>query len=1245
MGRLERIELSNFKSYRGHHVIGPFGTLSAVIGPNGAGKSNLMDAISFVLGVNSSALRSSNMRDLIYRGRAMELPRDGAGADDDADDDSQAQANSAYVLAVYLDDDGNEMQFKRTVSSKGASEYRLDGKAITKEQYMAVLEQQKILVRARNFLVFQGDVEAVASQSPQDLTTLIEQISGSLELKKDYEQLKAAQEKATETSAENYNRKRHLNAELKQLAAHQSEAARFELLKEELEQNQIQHMLWKLFHYEHDINTLEDAAAEMQESLAEFEALKGEAEERLNTVRQEQARATKRILRAERTIKKKEKDFGDLTPDVLKTNQQLLHSTKKLDNARVLLDKSRREADQLRSGVEEVKKELQQVQRAHKKFEQDAKKQQQRKGTVLSEADIAEYSAKKQEVTQQAIKLQSRLGSHMQTLKAANEALQRAVSKIQELEDRANKMSRDDRRMAVERKEKLEATIAQLTQELAQEQSKQSSMDAKRRSLQEQEASLNEKLLDLSNRLLEARIDQRDNERRKQYSEMVELLKSSFDGVQGSLFEKAKPTQRKYDQAISIVLGRNAEAIIVDSQKIAKECIQFLREQRRGHATFLPLDSLTFKPENPKYRSLHQQARMAIDVLVFEDRYKTAVQYACGNAIVCESLDVAKYICYEKGHQIKAVTIDGTIIHKSGMITGGSSGHDSGASRWEEREVENMKRAHEKINADLAEITKEKRRLADDNALRSGILSLQNQLSYARQDQDAAVGRIATLDKELEHIDQELRTLQPKREELQQKADMESQAVETLKQQVAQIEDAVFVDFCRRLGIANIRAYEDEKLRVVQEANQQLVEYSTHISRLQNTLSFEEMQLQYVEARVQKVQEQVDEEARARDEIEQRKTKLESSVNAARQELEEYRQSELQAARAEQEQQSEAVAKARKQLRTLEREIDDIKKKITHHEDNAARLLSDRLSILRKASLEDLPLPLSEGRLDDVTYADTQQSSAMDVDGAEQDIMSASERALSQKSRSVVVDFSQLDDDLKENGSEEVEAQFVSRMEQLNDELERMAPNLRVLDSMSGVKDKFEASEQDFEVARRRAKTAKERFNAVRDERIQRFTKAFTHISEVIDGIYKELTRSTNFPLGGTAYLSLENEEEPYLDGVKYHAMPPMKRFRDMDQLSGGEKTIAALALLFAIHSVQPAPFFVLDEVDAALDNANVSKIARYVREHASDKFQFIVISLKNSFFEKAHGLMGVYRDQDVNSSKILTLDLDQFEE
>jgi structural maintenance of chromosome 1 len=203
---------------------------------------------------------------------------------------------------------------------------------------------------------------------------------------------------------------------------------------------------------------------------------------------------------------------------------------------------------------------------------------------------------------------------------------------------------------------------------------------------------------------------------------------------------------------------------------------------------------------------------------------------------------------------------------------------------------------------------------------------------------------------------------------------------------------------------------------------------------------------------------------------------------------------------------------------------------------------------------------------------------------------------------------------------------------------------MKAIDRLEGVESRLKGTEKEFEDARRAATRAKRDFEEVKEQRFELFNKAFTHIAEQIGQVYKDLTRSTTFPMGGTAYLDMEDTDHPFLSGIRYHAMPPLKRFRDMEHLSGGEKTMAALALLFAVHSYQPSPFFVLDEVDAALDNANVSKIAGYIREHAGPGMQFVVISLKTGLFEKSEALVGVYRDQVANSSKAVTLDLRRYQ-
>lgn len=217
-----------------------------------------MDAISFVLGVKSAQLRSSQLKDLVYRGRRLAKEggtEQGSEAvqeqDSDDDDEGEGTAKKAWVLAVYVDADEKEWRFQRTcvcflsldidvlpiyafrISTTGTSEYKLNSKVVTYSAYNAALTSHNILVKAKNFLVFQGDVEAVASQSPRELSKLIDQISGSLELAGEYEKAKEAQDRATENATFNFTKRRGINGEIKQYTEQKREAERFEALCQE----------------------------------------------------------------------------------------------------------------------------------------------------------------------------------------------------------------------------------------------------------------------------------------------------------------------------------------------------------------------------------------------------------------------------------------------------------------------------------------------------------------------------------------------------------------------------------------------------------------------------------------------------------------------------------------------------------------------------------------------------------------------------------------------------------------------------------------------------------------------------------------------------------------------------------------------------------------------------------------------------------------------------------------------------
>lgn len=339
-----------------------------------------MDAISFVLGIKSSHLRSSHLRDLVYRGRVLRtstINEDGSasapaangyangdgGADADAaDDNSQSQAErndpkSAWVMAVYEDDAGEEQQWKRTITRQGVSEYRLNNRVVTAQAYNDALEAENILIKARNFLVFQGDVEAIASQSPKDLTRLIEQISGSLEFKAEYERLKEASEEAAEHQNYSLNRRRGINAEIKQYQEQKKEADNYAKKAEERDQAIVTHVLWKLFHFQ---RVIEESGAEIQkhqEELKEYRRGVEKYERSLDDAKKEQSKIGRDVGKTERFIKDKEREIEEKENALIPVDEKIDLTEKNLRTYAVKIDEIAKERDSQSTIVNRLKKD------------------------------------------------------------------------------------------------------------------------------------------------------------------------------------------------------------------------------------------------------------------------------------------------------------------------------------------------------------------------------------------------------------------------------------------------------------------------------------------------------------------------------------------------------------------------------------------------------------------------------------------------------------------------------------------------------------------------------------------------------------------------------------------------------------------------------------------------------------------------------------------------------------------------
>ncbi|KAJ0278455.1 hypothetical protein Brms1b_003580 [Colletotrichum noveboracense] len=1258
MGKLIRLELFNFKSYKGHHVL-LFGDsyFTSIIGPNGSGKSNSMDAISFVLGIKSSHLRSAHLKDLVYRGRVLKTSKindDGSAeangqtngyANGDEDDvshkASRTDPKTAWVMAVYEDDAGDEQKWKRSITNQGSSEYRINDRVVTAQQYNEALETENILIKARNFLVFQGDVEAIAAQSPQDLTRLIEQISGSLEYKAEYERLQTEAEQAAENQSFQLHRRRGINSEIKQYQEQKKEADNFQKKTEERDEAIVKHALWKLYHFQRGMDESSEKIHEHQQNLQEFQRNVESFRRKLEAAQKEQHAASKEAQGVEKAINAKKREFDELEHKLIPIDAKIEERTRNIEQTRSRIEPVRKDRDKQAGLIKEDENRLKTLEKAQQHFEKQHKERMKKTGKELSDADRKEYNNLRTQVISKTAANQAKLDNLIRQQKTDEVTVNTLKGKVDTISAALEKYEGELETIG-ERKSATEANIKALSQEIDTKKKQYHQMQSERIRTSQRRTELEEKLEQVAKQLREADDGRRQNDREARMREMVNNLKRLYPGVKGRVGDLCKPKQKKYDEAVSTALGRDYESVIVDTERTGHDCVQYLKDQRFPPMTFIPLDNIKVNAVNSAIKGI-SGARLTIDTIDFEPAYERAMAYACGSSVVCDSEKIAKLISYEKRIPVKTVTLDGLVIHKTGMMTGGRGPEQKGGKRrFESTDLEPLKKMAAKYKEEIEKLPKSGRRSPAEESLQIEIHGLEPRLAAAKAELAHLEKNYNSKKREVDHESRQLDELEPKYEEKRAELEATKRTVKEFSDAIAKVEDEVFSGFCKRLGFGDIRAYESEHRDLQREADEERTKFEVQKSKYQSQLSWTRDMYNNLDARLKKLQEGLKASERDLQTYQQEKSDIEDASHEVSDELDALRET-LEEKRATLEVKSQKVSQAKAEVQKRSKEIDARQKEINALETVVQKNSAGKFALLRRCKLEQMQIPLQEGSLDNLPNEDNllrQDADAMDVDEKDDEEMMTA--AL--ENHGIEVDYDSLDEELKNSDDPSVEERLQDKIASITSELEKLNPNMRAIERLESVETRLKNTEKEFEDSRAALKAARDAFNHVKAQRYELFNKAFSHIQEQISHVYKDLTRSEAYPLGGQAYLDIEEDTDtPYLSGIKYHAMPPLKRFRDMEHLSGGEKTMAALALLFAIHSYQPSPFFVLDEVDAALDNANVDKIKKYIREHAGPGMQFIVISLKTGLFQDSESLVGVYRDQEVNSSRTLTLDLRKY--
>ena len=989
-----------------------------------------MDAISFVLGIKSSHLRSAHLRDLVYRGRVLrtsKINEDGSATangvnghvdgeahpdDDETQNGTQERHDpkSAWVMAVYEDDAGDEQFWKRTITNQGASEYRINDRVVTAQQYNEALESENILIKARNFLVFQGDVEAIASQSPRDLTRLIEQISGSLEYKAEYERLKEVQEEALEQQNFTLHRRRGINSELKQYQEQKREAEEYAKKADERDQAIVTHVLWKLYHFQRVIEESEAEIQKHQEELKEQRRGIEKYENALEEAKRDQAKVGRDVSKAEKQIKQKEKDIEAKNNGLVPIDEKIEITTKSLKRCNARITEIAKERDSHASSVKQATKDLKVVEKAQAQWESDFRKLAEQEGRELSEADIQQYNRLREDVNKRTSADQTKVDNLTRQQKGDEETVNSLRAKVDSAQWQIEKLDGELDELR-KRKEGLKSQEKQASQDITEKKKVLNERNSERLRSAHIRTEKDEKLQEVLTKLVEAEDGRKQNEKEVRLRATVADIKRMFPGVRGRVSELCKPVEKRYATAVSTILGRNFDAVIVENEKTAIDCIQYLREQRRGQATFIPLDTIQFTATNSSLKGAHRGCRMAVDTINYDRSLERAVSYVCGNAIVCDDLSIAKYICWEKKNDVKAVTLDGSIIHKGGNMTGGQGGKQD-SRRWEDTEVENLRKLKDKLVSELSALP-EPRRDNSEEILQGELTGLEQNLKYLNDEVRAHERNEASKQKELKHAEQELAGAQPKFDEKSRDLQTLKSNLQEYQDAVSEVEDEVFQQFCQRLNYADIRVYEAQRGSLQQEGAQKRLEFSTQRGRLESRINYEQQQLQETVNRIKTLEDKVKQDQALITELESEKESTQNETDVLSAELEELTE-QLEQLRAKHTKRVEKVSEQRREVQKRSKTVDSTLKTIQGLESERQLSAANKHTLLRRCKLENISLPLEEESkgLDQLPIDKEQPDpEAMDID---EDPDTTAFQTSDIQDYGIEVDFDDLDENLRE---------------------------------------------------------------------------------------------------------------------------------------------------------------------------------------------------------------------------------------
>ncbi|WP_028782758.1 chromosome segregation protein SMC [Thalassobacillus devorans] len=1179
---LKRLDTVGFKSFAERVTVDFVPGVTSVVGPNGSGKSNITDAIRWVLGEQSArSLRGSKMEDIIFAGS-----------------DTRNALNMAEVTLTLDNEDQTlpldyqEVSVTRRVYRSGESAFYIN-KQPCRLKDIVNLFMDSGLGREAFSIISQGKVEEILSSKAEERRSIFEEAAGVLKYK---QRKKKAEFKLAETQ-ENLNRVEdiiyEIEGQLEPLKEQAAIAKDYLEKKEELKHVEISLLIAQIEtineEWQHLLNNLE----EMKLKKTEIKTAIDEKETIVEAERQQ-------VLALDESLESLQEKLLVLTQELenLEGKKQLVKERfKHFEENKAKLEE---EFSQLSDRVEQTKELCEDHEQKLNRWKDQRTRTKKLLKETASQLELESKNIGEQieELKSDYIELLNEQAAKRNEKQSIARQLEQIGSKSEVQKDKFKDM-REEREQLLGEKEKLEREVDDIHRQRSQTEQKLSEMEEKLRSSQERYQNLQNKLYQGYQYVEKLKSKKEMLEEMKEdfsgyFQGVKEVLKAreqqSLSGVEGAVLELID-VPGNLITAIETALGAQAQHVIMQNESSARQAIHWLRQHNKGRATFLPLETIQprFIPEDMISRVSGQPGfvGVAADLVEFDDRYDRPIRHLLGHIVIAENLETANKLAQMLQRRFRIVTLEGDVINPGGAMTGGAKKKTNQSLFTREKELQELNDKlssfEQKTIAAEQEVQQLKNLTTNQQAQVQELRTIRENLKEQEQEKRAVLREAQV---KHQNLNDQLLLFDQDQEQYEQDRDQLTSRLEDLTGQLAQLEQQLSAS--------------QKEIDTLTEAEKRQSENEENLKAKQHEL---QLKLAEQDSEVKNEQEKLHG-------YQVQKKELEQHVVENRKQYEQLMD----------------IANNKQTEAELEAAIED--KKAAKEE--TAQLIADRREQRNRHSetIKKIELQLKEENRTHHHYVQDIQDKEVKANRMDVEL----ENMLDYLQKEYFLTFERARQEYESTSNMEESKTKVKLIKRAIDELGTV--NLGAIDEYDRIQERYQfLSEQQTDLNEAKD-TLYSVISEMDGEMERRFEDTFTQIKQEFSVVFKELFG------GGRADLRLTDPDNMLETGVDIVAQPPGKKLQNLSLLSGGERALTAIALLFAILHVRPVPFCVLDEVEAALDDANVDRFARYLKVFSKNT-QFIVITHRKGTMEESDVLYGVTM-QESGVSKLVSVRLEE---